>query len=285
MNIFVDYKLKISDVLLKLKKEQLISLPETNIKFTIELPPKGQDAHMSCNVAMILSKYNKKNPIDLATDLSKFFIKDFEEFEKVNVAKPGFINFYFKVNFWKKYLLSILNSPSKYGSNILKKKKYNVEFVSANPTGPLHVGHCRGAVLGDVIANLLNFNGHEVTREYYVNDYGSQIDKFTLSVYYRILEIISNKDFPNDPNLYPGDYIIDIAKSIIKEKKIINFTNLEKIKDLLKKESLNRSINLIIDNLKLLGIKHDNFIYESELIKKDVVTKTIEKLEKKKIRL
>jgi len=282
MNVFVDYKLKIHDVLLKLQKEQLITLPTSNMSLTVELPPKGQDAHMSCNVAMILSKYNKKNPVDLATDLSKLFTKNFNEFEKINVSKPGFINFYFKVSIWKKYLSTILSSADKYGSNIIKKKKYNVEFVSANPTGPLHVGHCRGAILGDVISNLLIFNGHEVTREYYVNDYGSQIDKFTHSVYYRILEIISNKDFPNDSNLYPGDYIIDIAKSIINEKKIINFTNLENINESLRKESLNHSIKLIINNLKLLGIKHDNFVYESDLIKKNAVSETIKKLEKNK---
>ena len=90
--------------------------------------------------------------------------------------------------------------------------------MSANPTGPLHVGHCRGAVLGDTLSNLLSFNGNKVTKEYYVNDYGGQIKNFVSSVYYRILEIIKNEPFPRDKDLYPGDYIIDIAKKIIKTK-------------------------------------------------------------------
>ena len=94
-----------------------------------------------------------------------------------------------------------------------KEKNYLVEFVSANPTGPLHVGHCRGAILGDVISNILLFNKHKVTKEYYVNDYGNQIINFTKSVYYRIREIIYSEPFPkNNQDLYPGDYLIDIAK-------------------------------------------------------------------------
>ena len=94
-----------------------------------------------------------------------------------------------------------------------------IEFVSANPTGPLHVGHCRGAILGDVLSNLLKFNGHLVTKEYYVNDYGNQIKTFILSVYYRILEIVDKKNFPKDKDLYPGDYIISIAKKLLMKKK------------------------------------------------------------------
>ena len=106
----------------------------------------------------------------------------------------------------------------------INTKKYNLEFVSANPTGPLHVGHCRGAILGDTISNLLKFNGNEVTKEYYVNDYGAQIQNFVKSVHYRILEITTNKKpFPNEEDLYPGNYIIDIAKKIIDEKKIKDF--------------------------------------------------------------
>ena len=109
------------------------------------------------------------------------------------------------------------------------KKKYNLEFVSANPTGPLHVGHCRGAIIGDVISNLLKFNGNDVTKEYYVNDYGGQIKNFTYSVYYRIIELTKNKTFPKKEDLYPGDYVIEIAKRIIKEKVIKDFDNVETI--------------------------------------------------------
>ena len=111
----------------------------------------------------------------------------------------------FHIPFWNEHLIKIIKSNSKYGSNRIFKKKYNIEFVSANPTGPLHVGHCRGAVLGDTLSNLLIFNGNNVTKEYYVNDYGSQIKIFVSSVYFRILEIIKNKTIPTDKDLYPGD--------------------------------------------------------------------------------
>ena len=145
----------------------------------------------------------------------------------------------------------------------------------------MHVGHCRGAVLGDSLANLLIFNGNKVTKEYYVNDHGGQIRNFVSSVYYRILEIIEKKSFPNNKDLYPGDYIIDIAKKIIKNKSVKNFSNLEKIYKKLSFESLKCSMQLIISNLNLLGVKHNNFIYESKLIDNKMVSKIIKKLNKK----
>ena len=100
---------------------------------------------------------------------------------------------------------------------IKKKKKYLIEFVSANPTGPLHVGHCRGAIIGDVLSNILSFNNINVTKEYYINDHGSQIDNFSRSVFLRIQELVNGKEFPfNNSELYPGTYILDIAKKIVK---------------------------------------------------------------------
>ena len=160
-------------------------------------------------------------------------------------------------------------------------KKYNVEFVSANPTGPLHVGHCRGAILGDVISNLLIFNGNKITKEYYVNDYGEQIKNFVSSVYYRILEITKNETFPKDKDLYPGDYIIDIAKIIISNKSIKDFSNFEKVYKKLSSESLKQSMKLIMDNLNLLGVEHNNFVYESNLVDNKIVPKIVNKLKKK----
>ena len=145
----------------------------------------------------------------------------------------------------------------------------------------MHVGHCRGAILGDALSNILKFNGNNVTKEYYVNDYGGQIQNFVYSVYYRILEILENKPFPNDKNLYPGDYIIDIAKKIIKDKSIKNFNNFNKTYKKLSSSSLKYSMQLIKKNLNLLNVKHNNFVYESVLIKNKMVLKTIKKLRKK----
>ena len=268
------------DYLKSLEKKKIIDLPDNLKGLIVELPPKEHKGDMSCNVAMILAKFNKKTPLDLANILKKNFLENFKEFEKIDVAKPGFLNINFKIDFWKNHLFKIIQSDANYGSNRNLQQKYNIEFVSANPTGPLHVGHCRGTIIGDALSNLLKFNGHLVTKEYYVNDYGNQIKIFVLSVYHRILEITEEKIFPFDKDLYPGDYIIDIAKKIVEEKNIKDFKNFNKVYEKLAKESLKFSIKLIKNNLDNLGVEHDSFVYESELIKNEFVSKTIKKLQK-----
>ncbi len=281
MNLFSDYQKKIFNYLQILKKNKIITIPDKIRNVVVEMPPKNQKADMSCNAAMLLAKPNASSPHDLAKLLKKHLLNNFKEFKDIEVAGPGFLNIYLHNSCWKTFLLDVINSGPKYGSTKGNKKKYNIEFVSANPTGPLHVGHCRGAILGDALSNLLIFNGNKVTKEYYVNDYGLQVEVFVESVYYRILEILKKKTFPINKNLYPGLYVIDIANEIIKNKSIKNFDNLKKIYKKLSKESLKNSIKLIMNNLKLLGIKHNNFVYESNLIKDDMVTKTINKLQKK----
>ncbi len=280
MNLFLNYQKRFMDYLKSLEKKKIIDLPDNLKGLIVELPPKEHKGDMSCNVAMILAKFNKKTPLDLANILKKNFLENFKEFEKIDVAKPGFLNINFKIDFWKNHLFKIIQSDANYGSNRNLQQKYNIEFVSANPTGPLHVGHCRGAIIGDALSNLLKFNGHLVTKEYYVNDYGNQIKIFVLSVYHRILEITEEKIFPFDKDLYPGDYIIDIAKKIVEEKNIKDFKNFNKVYEKLAKESLKFSIELIKNNLDNLGVKHDSFVYESELIKNEFVSKTINKLQK-----
>jgi len=280
MNLLSYYQEKIFSCLKNLEKKKLIQISSELKKISVELPPKNHKADISCNAAMILAKFNNVPPIELGKILKKYLLSNFDEFKSIEIAGPGFLNISFNISFWKEYLTKIIKLDSKYGSNTDLKKKYNIEFVSANPTGPLHVGHCRGAILGDVLSNLLIFNGNKVTKEYYVNDYGEQIKVFVSSVYYRILEIIDNKTFPNDKNLYPGDYIIDIAKRIIRSKSIKDYTNLEKIYKRLCSESLIHSMELIKSNLSLLGIKHNNFVYESKLIKDNEVSKIVKKLKK-----
>ena len=218
MNLFSDYQTKIFNSLKKLEKKKELKIPKKIKTFSVELPPKNQKADISCNAAMVLAKFNNIEPIVIANTIKKKLLLDFKEFNNIEIAEPGFLNISFNLEFWKKHLLKVIKLNNKFGSSKVFKKKYNVEFVSANPTGPLHVGHSRGAILGDVISNLLTFNGHKVTKEYYVNDYGGQIKNFTKSVYYRIVEILENKKFPEDVNLYPGDYIVDIANKIIKKK-------------------------------------------------------------------
>jgi arginyl-tRNA synthetase len=278
MNLFLDYQKKIFKFLKSLEKENIIKIPKSIKDITVELPPKNQSADISCNASMILAKFNKTSPLKLGEIFKKHLLLNFNEFKEIDVASPGFLNISFKITFWQEYLLKVIEMNNKYGSNINNPKKYNIEFVSANPTGPLHVGHCRGAVLGDALSNLLIFNGNDVTREYYVNDYGGQIKNFVNSVYHRILEITKNIKFPEKEDLYPGDYIIDIAKKIILKNNIKDFSNAEKINKILTDESLKYSMELIKENLNLLGIKHNNFVYESEMIKKNVVKNAIEDL-------
>ena len=281
MNLFSDYQKKIFNYLKNLEKKKLIKVPSKLKSVTVELPPKNEDADISCNAALVLAKQNNNSPYKLAEILKEHLLINFKEFKVIKIAGSGFLNIYFQNSFRKKYLTRIIKLDRSYGSNKNLKRKYNIEFVSANPTGPLHVGHCRGAILGDAISNLLIFNGHKVTKEYYVNDYGGQVKNFVFSVYHRILEIVEKKDFPNNKDLYPGDYIIDIAQKIIKKKSIKKFKNFEKIYKKLSSESLKLSMQLIIRNLDLLGVKHDNFVYETNLINKNIVKKIVNKLTKR----
>ena len=282
MNIFEIYLDKIKKLIIKLNNENIIQIPDSLNGINVEIPPAKFDCDISTNVAMVLSKTNKRSPIDLANQLADLIKYDDDKIDNINVEKPGFINIKFKGFFWNEFLKEIITNSKKFGINSNEKKnKYLIEYVSANPTGPLHIGHCRGAILGDVIANLLSFNQHSVTREYYVNDYGNQIIIFAKSVYLRIKEILNKEKFPtDDPNLYPGDYLIDIAKNIIKENKVLNFDNFESISESLTKLSVDQSIKLIKFNLKNLGITHDNFASETILIKNNEVEKVVDKLKK-----
>ena len=282
MNIFNIYLDKIKKIVIDQSKKGFLKLPDKLDSINVDIPPKQFDCDISTNVSMVLAKINEVQPIDLANILSELINKDDSNIDNIKVAKPGFINIKFKQNFWNLFLKDIINSKKIYGSsNETNKYKYLIEFVSANPTGPLHVGHCRGAILGDVISNILKFNQHKVSKEYYVNDYGNQILSFTKSVYLRIREILNGEKFPIDnPNLYPGDYLIQISKNIIAENKNIKFDNFDNISSKLTSLAISQSLILIKDNLKNLGIFHDNFQSETEIINNNEVQNVIDKLKK-----
>jgi Arginyl-tRNA synthetase len=256
MNIFTNYLDEIKKILFNLSKKGELILPDKMNGINTEIPPSKFNCDISTNVAMVLSKLNNKSPIDLAKILSGEIKKNDQLIEDISVVKPGFINIKFIPIFWTKFVKNITQNSKTFGiSKSKKKKNYLVEFVSANPTGPLHVGHCRGAILGDVISNVLLFNKHKVTKEYYLNDYGNQIINFTKSVYYRIREIIYKEPFPNDnENLYPGDYIIDFAQNIINSNKKLDFKDFKKISNELTALSTNEALKLIKKNLNSVGI-------------------------------
>ena len=281
MNIFEDYLLKINKTVKDNKDILNLKNIENLNNVNLEVPPDHFNFDFSTNISLVLSKNNKINPMDLAKNIKILLIKHIKHFEKIEVAGPGFLN----INLSKEGLVANINyifdDKDSYGS---KKNNdiYNIEFVSANPTGPMHVGHCRGAIFGDVLSNLLKFNGNKVIKEYYINDYGNQIKNFVKSVYLRIREIKFKEKFVPDKELYPGDYIKDIALKILENKKNIQVDSFDNSFEILKRLSLENSMYLIKKDLKQLGITHDYFSSETEIVKKKLVNKVVKQLQNKK---
>ena len=283
MNIFDTYKQKIQNLILGNYKSYNIDFKVNFDGVVFEVPPQEFNFDLSSNIALVLAKKTKQSPVALAKLIKESVEKNFNDFSEVAIAGPGFINFRFSSKIYQNLILEILKSGSTYGSNSKRKDSYNIEFVSANPTGPMHIGHSRGAIYGDVLANLLKFNGCNVTKEYYINDYGSQIINFTESVFLRLREIKYNEKFVNKENLYPGLYVIDIAQKILIDLPEIDLVDFKKIFPILSEISLKHSMILIKNDLKSLGISHDNFVSEKTLIKRDLVTKSIKILQDKKL--
>ena len=284
MNIFDKYL----EIIYKLIKDESdkgkLILPHKLNSITVEIPPEKFDCDLSTNVAMVLGKINKKPPLILAEQIKKR-LSEVSDINEITIVKPGFINIKLKNDYWGLFTKDILSNSKDFGVNLKEKKiSYLIEFVSANPTGPLHVGHCRGAILGDVLSNLLIFNKHNVTKEYYVNDYGNQILFFTKSVFLRIREILFKEPFPFDnPDLYPGDYLIEISNNIINNNSKLKFDNFETISEKLTEVSVNESLKIIKNNLNNLGIKHDNFVSEKSIVNNKEVDKVIKKLKQKNL--
>ncbi len=279
MNIFEEYINKITALLQK--NHKLLELNNlNNFKgIVVESPPVEFNFDLSCNAALVLGKNNKINPKELADKIKNLILNELKDFEKIEIAGPGFLNLKLTNNSLVLNINKILANKETYGKRE-SKNNYNIEFVSANPTGPMHVGHCRGAIYGDVLSNLLKFNGNKVTKEYYINDYGNQIRNFAKSVFLRIREIKYNEKFIPNKDLYPGDYIIEIAKKIIETNKNERFNDFDSSLKLLKKESLNHSMNLIKSDLKKLGIEHDIFFSETQMIENKIVDKAVNLLKK-----
>ena len=280
MNIFDHHLSEIKNIVIS-EKDSLKLVDIEDLKgVNLEIPPEQFNFDLSCNIAMVLGKKNKMNPKTLALKFKDIFLNKISNFSDIDIAGPGFLNIKLSKSALQKNISLILNNNI-YGST-KSNETYNIEFVSANPTGPMHVGHCRGAIYGDVLANLLIFNGNKVTKEYYINDYGGQIKNFVKSVYFRIIEIKYKKQFPKKENLYPGLYIKTIAEKIIVENTKLDFNDFEKNFEFLKKVSLKHSMELIKKDLKLLGISHDSFFSETEIVNEDLVSIAIKKLKEKK---
>ena len=279
MNIFNYYQKNILNILSKSKEKILLKNIE---KISVESPPEKFDCDLSTNIPMILAKHNKTTPEKIALTIKKILEKEILDFKSIEIAKPGFLNITLSQEALNNFINQIFLKPENFGSNNFKRK-YNIEFVSANPTGPMHIGHLRGAIFGDVLSNLLKFNGSSVLKEFYINDYGNQIENFAKSVFYRIREIKKKEKYPDDKNLYPGIYIKEIAEKIIKENPKLDLLDYEKNYSVIKKNSVEASMRIIKDDLKKLGVSHDVFTSETEILNKTDLKKLFLKLQNEKL--
>ena len=244
-------------------------------RITCDPPREVSHGDIATNAAMVLSKQAHKSPKEIAHALTtKLTLHD--SIAHVHVAGPGFINITLQKPFWIERLREILLVGDLYGdSKMGQGKKVNVEYVSANPTGPLHVGHCRGAVFGDALCALLKKVGYSVTSEYYVNDAGAQIDKLAHSVYQRYLEALGQtiKEIEG----YPGDYLIPVGSHIAQKDgdKWVNKSP-EVYLPYFKTVSIDAMMNLIRSDLALLGVRHHVFTSEQEIIKKGEIEEALQ---------
>lgn len=266
MNIFNKFEQKIENLLLHSDIRATNGEQLDLSRVSVEAPRDPSHGDLSTNAAMVLSKAVGCNPRALAEKITALFEMD-DDIQSVNIAGPGFINLRLTDDFWRKMLKTIIRSGSNYGrSEIGSGKKVNVEYVSANPTGPMHVGHCRGAVVGDVIANLLAFTGHDVVKEYYINDAGGQIDVLAKSVFLRYREALGENIGKIPEGLYPGDYLVPVGKALQKEFGAVLLTMPEEERlSLIKQRSIDAMMRVIRDDLAALNIHHDVFFSERTL--------------------
>ncbi len=278
-------------------KEKLSILLEEAVKVSSEkgllkieetpspgIEPTKEDAFgdYASNVAMVIASKVKMNPRKVAGIIVNHLDDRDGILEKVEVAGPGFINFFLREDVWVGLLEDVEKQGDRYGeSSVGGGKRVQVEFVSANPTGPLHIGHARGAVIGDVIANTLRAVGCDVTKEYYINDVGNQMNTLGLSVYLRYRELLGEKvDFP--PNYYQGKYIQDLAAQVItiQGDKFLNADE----KDILSffvPYAAGAIMDGIREDLRSFGVVFDNYFSEQELYRDDGVARLIEELQEK----
>jgi len=265
MNLFSDIRALVLDALGDLQAEGALPPGLTFDNVAVEPPRDAAHGDMATNAAMVLAKPAGLKPRGIAEALAGKLEKD-PRITSAEVAGPGFLNLRLAADVWRAVLRDVLQRGAEYGrSDMGQGRRVNVEFVSANPTGPLHVGHTRGAVFGDALASLLDFTGHEVTREYYINDGGAQVDVLARSVYLRYLEAHGQAvSFPE--GVYPGDYLIPIGQAL-KDK--VGDRYVDQPEDVwledIRNYGTDEMMKIIRDDLALIGVKFDHFFSEKSL--------------------
>ncbi|PWW04205.1 arginyl-tRNA synthetase [Hoeflea marina] len=266
MNVFKDLEARIKTAVEAL---EIVKTSEASInldRITVEPPRDSSHGDIASNVAMVLAKPLGMNPRALADMIAEAFAGD-PDVLHTTVAGPGFLNFRMSAGYWQRLLVEICEAGTDYGrSDFGAGRKVNVEFVSANPTGPMHVGHCRGAVVGDALANLLSFAGYAVDKEYYINDAGSQIDVLASSVYLRYREALGESIGEIPAGLYPGDYLVPVGQALAAEygQRLASMPEAERM-EIIKDRAIAAMMDMIRDDLKALNVVHDVFFSERTL--------------------
>ncbi|MCS0459569.1 MULTISPECIES: arginine--tRNA ligase [Rhizobium] len=266
MNLFTDFDARIKTAL---EQIDLVKEKRSEVDFgriAIEPPRDPSHGDVATNAAMVLAKPLGTNPRALA-EIITAKLKEDADVADVSVAGPGFINIKLSVGYWQRLLASMIDAGTDYGRSALGAgKRVNVEYVSANPTGPMHVGHCRGAVVGDALANLLSFAGFDVVKEYYINDAGSQIDVLARSVFLRYREALGEKIGEIPPGLYPGDYLIPVGQSLARDYgvRLHNMTE-DQWMPIVKDRTIDAMMAMIREDLDALNVHHDVFFSERTL--------------------
>jgi arginyl-tRNA synthetase len=261
------------------------ALPEDLDFSNVEVTPPREAAHgdLASNAALALAKQAKMTPREIADKLA-LKVKAWPEVAGVEVAGAGFLNMRFNAPFWQGVVAAILAQGPGYGrADLGRGARINVEFVSANPTGPMHVGHCRGAVFGDALVKLLRFTGHDVTSEYYINDAGAQVDALARSAYLRYREALGEDIGEIPPGLYPGDYVKPVGAALAEEydHALLNYPE-ERWLPLVRAAAVAAMLRQIEEDLGALNVEHDIFFSERSLTADDdEVRLTIEELRKK----
>lgn len=270
-------------------REEITKLIEKSMKefkvleIKVEHPEEKTHGDYATNVAMVIAKHAGKDPMEIAETISsKIRVQNSKLFEKIETAPPGFINFFVSREYLQNQVKEILKQKEKFGQlKIGKGQKVNIEFVSANPTGPLHLGHGRGAFWGDTLANVFSKAGHKVTREYFINDYGKQILLLGQSIDARYQEILGHKAEIRE-DFYKGEYIKDIARDITEKDgdKYLKLAEENRVKAFTE-----IGLKILLDEakklLKRVGVKYDVWFSEKTLYNKGLVKKAIEQLRKK----
>ncbi|SDA43047.1 arginine--tRNA ligase [Mesorhizobium qingshengii] len=266
MNIFADFTARIIKAVeaLDLKDNDGVS-PDLS-RIAVEPPRDASHGDLATNAAMVLAKPTGQNPRMLAERLAQA-LRDDKDVAAAEVAGPGFVNLRLKDGFWQAHLTALLGEGRNYGrSTVGGGRKTNVEYVSANPTGPMHVGHCRGAVVGDALANLMAFAGYDVTKEYIINDAGSQIDVLGRSVVLRYREALGEDIGEIPAGLYPGDYLVPVGQALAKEfgHSLLQMPDDEALA-IVKDRTIDAMMAMIREDLALLNVHHDVFFSERTL--------------------